>query len=403
MKTICFAFIIAILGLTSCSSDSARYSSVWEEMPIVAHIEEENGDTLTVAHLDQLKDTVCIPLSDLVEELQIVALDKKEEASVEMGGEIYLSDHYILVTGWWTPCKLFRKNGTYVGKVGDIGQGIGEYKHIYDVQIDESQRQIYILPSPSRAILVYSLEGEFIKAIPLHSKWSNLFAPKGVFQVDAQKEEITVVSLPFHYLPHVAWVQDMDGNRKHEVPTGHWKLKANYSNEVHTSKATDELSFHISPFFELRQDSLYHWDNREKRIVPRFTLDFGKEEIGLHNYYELPLYYFGSLAGTKQMTEDSYVSDQERYFIIDKATLRGSYCRIYNDYLCNEPSDWVVGHNGYFFEIVAPDVLLKRIEDFLKEAPSINPERKQRLLALKAGIHENSNHYIIYGKHRTKK
>jgi hypothetical protein len=25
------------------------------------------------------------------------------------------------------------------------------------------------------------------------------------------------------------------------------------------------------------------------------------------------------------------------------------------------------------------------------------------LLALKAGIHENSNNYIIYGKHRTKR
>ena len=403
MKTICFASIIAILGLTACSSDSARYSSVWEEMPVVAHIEEVNGDTLTVAHLEQLKDTVCIPLSDLVEDLQIVALDKKEEASVEMGGEIFLSDHYILVTGWRTPCKLFRIDGAYVGKVGDIGQGTGEYKHIYDVQIDESQRRIYILPSPSRAILVYSLEGEFIKAIPLHSKWPKLFAPKGVFQVDAQKEEITVVSLPFHYLPHVAWMQDMEGNRIHEIPTGHWKLKANYSNEVRTSKATDELSFHIAPFFEMRQDSLYHWDNQQKRIVPRFTLDFGKEKICLHNYYELPLYYFGNMASTKQMTENSYMSDQEQFFIIDKETLRGNYCRIYNDYLCDEPSDWIVGKNGYFIENVTPDILLKRIEEFLKESPSISPERKQRLLALKAGIHENSNHYIIYGKHRTKK
>lgn len=403
MKTICFAFIIAILGLTACSSDSARYSSVWEEMPVVAHIEEINGDTLTVAHLEQLKDTVCIPLSDLVEELQIVALDKKEEASVEMGGEIFLSDHYILVTGWRTPCKLFRKDGTYVGKVGDIGQGIGEYKLIYDVQIDESQRRIYILPSPSRAILMYNLEGEFIKAIPLHSKWPKLFAPKGVFQVDAQKEEITVVSLPFHYLPHVAWVQDMDGNRKYEVPTGHWKLKANYSNEVHTSKATDALSFHISPFFELRQDSLYHWDMQQQKLIPRFTIDFGEKPIPLHVYYELPLYYFAEISGTKQMTEDSYVSDRETYFLVDKATLRGSFCHIYNDYLCDEPSDWVIGNNGYFIENVAPDVLKERIEAFLQASPDLNEARRQRLLALKDSISENDNNYIIYGKHRTKK
>jgi hypothetical protein len=402
MKTMCFTFIVAILGLAACSSDSFSHSSVWEEMPVVAHIEEVNGDTLTVAHLDQLKDTVRIPLSDLVEKLQIVALDNKEEALVDEG-RVTLSDHYILVPSYKTPCKLFRKDGTFVGKVGNIGQGMGEYKIISDAQIDETKGKIYLLPWNSKAILMYNLEGKFEKAIPLHAKWPKLFAPKGVFQVNTEKDEITMVSLPFHYLPHVAWVQDMEGNRIHEIPIGHWKLKANYSNEVHTSKATDALSFHIVPFFELRQDSLYHWDNRQKRMVPRFTLDFGKGKIGWHNYSELPLYYFGQLAGTKQMTEDSYVSDQERFFIIDKATLKGGYCHIYNDYLCDEPSDWIVGQNGYFIENVTPDVLQKRIEDFLKESTSISKERKERLLALKAGIHENSNNYIIYGKHRTRK
>ena len=163
------------------------------------------------------------------------------------------------------------------------------------------------------------------------------------------------------------------------------------------------MSFYISPFFELRTDSLYHWNNRQNRPVPRFTLDYGKEEIGLHDYYELPMYYFGMLASTKQMTEDSYVSDRERYFIIDKTSLRGSYCRIYNDYLCNEPTDWIVGKNGYFIENVTAEVLLKRIEEFLKESPAIGEEKKQRLLALKASIHPYSNNYIIYGKHRTKK
>ena len=220
IKTINIIYIIAILGLTSCSGNSISHSSVWEEMPVVAHWEEVNRDTLTVAHLEQLKDTVRIPLSDLVEELQIVALDDKEEALVD-GGEIFLSEQYILVASWRTPCKLFRKDGTFICKVGDMGQGMGEYRHIYDAQIDELLRRIYILPSPSTAILMYNLEGAFEKAIPLHAQWPRLFAPKGIFQVDTEKDEITVVSLPFHYLPHVAWKQDMEGNRIHEIPTGH--------------------------------------------------------------------------------------------------------------------------------------------------------------------------------------
>ena len=402
MKTICFAFIIAILGLTACSSDSARYSSVWEEMPVVAHIEEINGDTLTVAHLEQLKDTVCIPLSNLVEELQIVALDKKEEAMVNIA-EISLSENYILVAGFRSPCKLFRKDGTYVGKIGEYGTAIGEYKDVYDAQIDEKNGRIYLLPWYGRGILVYRFDGTFEKAIPLHAKYPRLYAPKGIFQVDAENNRIAVVSLPFKNLPHVAWVQDMEGNRMQEIPIAHLKLEPNSSNEVRGSKATDALSFHISPFFELRQDSLYHWDMQQQKLIPRFTIDFGEKPIPLHVYYELPLYYFAEISGTKQMTEDSYVSDRETYFLVDKATLRGSFCHIYNDYLCDEPSDWVIGNNGYFIENVAPDVLKKRIETFLQASPDLNEARRQRLLALKDSISENDNNYIIYGKHRTRK
>lgn len=402
MKTICFAFIIAILGLTACSSDSARYSSVWEEMPVVAHIEEINGDTLTVAHLEQLKDTVCIPLSDLVEELQIVALDKREEAMVNIA-EISLSDNYILVGGFRSPCKLFRKDGTYVGKIGEYGTAIGEYKYVYDAQIDEKNGRIYLLPWYGRGILVYRFDGTFEKAIPLHAKYPRLYAPKGIFQVDAENNRIAVVSLPFKNLPHVAWVQDMEGNRMQEIPIAHLKLEPNSSNEVRGSKATDALSFHISPFFELRQDSLYHWDMQQQKLIPRFTIDFGEKPIPLHVYYELPLYYFAEISGTKQMTEDSYVSDRETYFLVDKATLRGSFCHIYNDYLCDEPSDWVIGNNGYFIENVVPDVLKERIEAFLQASPDLNEARRQRLLALKDSISENDNNYIIYGKHRTRK
>ena len=402
MKTICFAFIIAILGLTACSSDSARYSSVWEEMPVVAHIEEINGDTLTVAHLEQLKDTVCIPLSNLVEELQIVALDKKEEAMVNIA-DISLSENYILVAGFRSPCKLFRKDGTYVGKIGEYGTAKGEYKYVYDAQIDEKNGRIYLLPWYGRGILVYRFDGTFEKAIPLHAKYPRLYAPKGIFQVDAENNRIAVVSLPFKNLPHVAWVQDMEGNRMQEIPIAHLKLEPNSSNEVRGSKATDALSFHISPFFELRQDSLYHWDMQQQKLIPRFTIDFGEKPIPLHVYYELPLYYFAEISGTKQMTEDSYVSDRETYFLVDKATLRGSFCHIYNDYLCDEPSDLVIGNNGYFIENVAPDVLKERIETFLQASPDLNEARRQRLLALKDSISENDNNYIIYGKHRTKK
>ena len=79
------------MALTACSDKE----STSKEMPVVAHIEEVNGERLTVCQLDLLTDTVDIPLSDLVEELQFVKLDNREEALVGETSAV-LSDNYVL-------------------------------------------------------------------------------------------------------------------------------------------------------------------------------------------------------------------------------------------------------------------------------------------------------------------
>ena len=187
------------------------------------------------------------------------------------------------------------------------------------------------------------------------------------------------------------------------IPPRHLRLKPNFSNEIVFRKDAGQWSFHVSPFFELRKDTLYLWNLQDAEPVPYFTLDFGEKPICLHNYRELPLYFYGRVATSKQMTEDSYMSDQEQYFIIDKETLKGGFCRIYNDWMCDEPIEGLTDFGGYYTENISPSALLERIEGFLKDCPEGNSPRKQRLLELKATIDRNDNNYIIYGKHRTRK
>ena len=109
------------MALTACSGKE----STPKEMPVVAHIEEVNGGRLTVCQLDLLTDTVDIPLSDLVEELQFVKLDNREEALVGETSAV-LSDNYVLFLANKyavnMPCKLFRKDGTFIKKGGRFGQ-----------------------------------------------------------------------------------------------------------------------------------------------------------------------------------------------------------------------------------------------------------------------------------------
>lgn len=54
------------------------------------------GDTLTVCDTSLLKDTIDLPLSSLIVDIEIVILDEKEEAPVtENDGGTEISDNYI--------------------------------------------------------------------------------------------------------------------------------------------------------------------------------------------------------------------------------------------------------------------------------------------------------------------
>ena len=394
MRTKHIIGIILTMALTACSEKGTSH----KEMPVVAHTEEVNGEPLTVCQYDLLTDTVDIPLSDLVEELQFVKLDKREEALVGYGA-IRFSDNYILtLANRNVPCKLFRKDGTYINKVGSIGQGPGEYKNIYDAQIDEKHGRIYLLPWITNRILIYNMEGKYESSIPLNLGNPGFLVPKGTFHVDADKGQVSVVLLPFNHLPVVAWVQDMEGNLIHEVPSGHLKIQPDFSNEVVAPKATEALSVHISTFFELRQDTLYHFDTEQGKLLPRFTLDYGNTKMGPHGYYELPNHYYGYVSGMKQTSEYLFDYDGMRYFIIEKATGKGSYCRIYDDYLYDREVTWVSGMNGYYYRHIEPVVLLEEIEEALAKHPEWSEERRTKLEKLKETIDEDDNNYIFYGK-----
>ena len=192
------------IALVACSGSD---KNLLGNLPVVAHQVEVDGQEMTVCQLDLLKDTIDLPLSYWVEDFETVKLDGRDEAWVGQG-TVYVSDDYIVVNkSNNVPCKLFRRDGSYIGSVGSIGQGPGEYQNVYDIQIDEQNGCIYLLPWQTKAVLVYDMTGKYVKDIPLNKKYGNLFVPKGKMKVDVANNRIAVMSLPFYFLPVVAWVR----------------------------------------------------------------------------------------------------------------------------------------------------------------------------------------------------
>ena len=388
--------VAIVIALAACSRNE---KSKLEDLPVVAHPVEVDGQKITVCNLDLLKDTIDLPLSYWVEDFEPVKLDLRDEALVGRG-QVYVSDNYLLVIETSNmPCKLFRRDGTYVGNVGGVGQGPGEYEHVSDIQIDEQAGCIYLLPWRAKAISVYDMKGKYVKNIPLNKKYETLMVPKGKFKVDVAKNRIAVVTLPFHFLPVVAWVQDLEGNFIHEVPMNHLKISPSVSNEILSYKALGEdLDLSIYTLREARIDTLYHLGMEDGKLHPKFTIDFGGREITRHNYLEFPEHYAGSLAVIEQVSEVSYMVNTTCTYLVEKASGKGAFFRTTNDYLDNEAINIISKNccNGYYTLNIEPSALMEKLEKGLKENP--DEERRKKMEALLASIDEDDNNYIFIGK-----
>ncbi len=404
-KQVCWAVIA--MALAACSGNEksrlvGNEKSRLGDLPVVAHQVEVDGQEMTVCELDLLKDTIDLPLSYWVEDFEAVKLDGRDEALVGQGG-VVVSDNYILVgRANNVPCKLFRRDGSYVGSVGSFGQGPGEYTMVYDMQIDEQAGHVYLLPWNAKSIFVYDMEGKYLKDIPLNKKYEKLIVPKGKFKVDAAKNRVAVMLLPFNYLPMVAWVQDMEGNFLHEVPMNHLGVKPDFSNEVLSTKASDDaLTAYVFTFFELRKDTLYHLSLEDGKLQPKFTLDFGQRDVTIHDYHEFPGHYVCGLTNPVQVSERTYQTEGEVFFMVNKVSKKGTFFRVGNDFLDNESIKYMPFHcsNGYYTLNIEPAVLIERLEKGLKNNP--DETRRKEMEALLKTIDEDDNNYIFIGKLKT--
>ena len=399
MKTIYAYWVALTIALVACTENEKNQLS---DLPIVAHQVEVDGQEMTVCELGLLKDTIDLPLSYWVEDFETVKLDGKDEALVGHG-PVYVSDNYILVReSNNVPCKLFRRDGSFVGKVGSIGLGPGEYTDVCDMQIDEQAEHIYLLPFRSKAIYVYDLKGNYQKDIPLNKKYEKMMVPKGLFKVDAAKNRVAVMTLPFDYLPLVAWVQDMEGNFLHEVPMNHLKIRPAFSNEMLSSKCfADALDVSLYTLKEVRKDTLYHLDMNDGKLYPKFTLDFGGRDITRHNYFDFSTHYAGSLAAIEQVSENSFMVNATCAYLVEKESGKGAFFRTTNDFLDNEPINIISKRciNGYYTLNIEPAALIEKLEKGLKNNP--DEARRKKMEALMKTIDEDDNNYIFIGKLKT--
>lgn len=366
-------------------------SKTLDDCPVVGSIVQVGEDKVVSCDQKLLRDTIVVPLSMLAEELEIVRLDNREEALVGQAG-VKVTDNYILVQNEkQRPFKLFDRKGNFLNTIGSYGQGPSEYQNVYDFQLDEKNNRIYILPWQSSNLLVYDLQGNAFPSIPLC-----LRVPKGKFVVDAADSTIAVILLPFQGLPAVAWTQDFQGNRKSYIEPGHLTVPQDYSNEVISGHNTPEFDVNILSIMPTRVDSLYHYDYKNNRLRPCFTLQFVQDPIPWHGYAELPWHFVGDASLPVEVAPGMFESSAPTHYIIDKQTVKGSYCRFINDYL-GDVDMWPAFSNGYYLSNLDPGNLRDMLENSQKSG-KLTEEAKKKQLDILSSIKENDNNYVMIAR-----
>lgn len=397
--------LLIIMTAISCKSGSKDSSTEESDFlagcPVVGQYVQTGNDKILSTEETLLADTVRFPLSYFAEEIEIIKLDNREEALVG-ATEITISDHYILAHSGYPPkaFKLFDKKGVYIGDVGAVGEGPGEYRTVYDAQIDELNQRIYLMPWQSDRLLVFDMQGKALDPIPLGVR-----CPKAKIKVDAAKGTITVFSLPWPQLPAFVWTQDMTGKHLGEIAPGHLAVTPNFNTEICCYSNMENVSdFSLYCMDPTRADSLYQYDMTNNRLQPVFTFHHkAADPVPWHGYCEWPHHFVGNFSGPPVVEQHEHGTTMTQgetfHYIIDKKTGKGAYLKMYNDYFGNLEIGYpsYAFSKGYFIRNMEPGVLLADIEKALKNK-DLSDEMRKKLTDLQGTINEEDNNYVLIAR-----
>ena len=393
--------LLITLATVSCitgNKNNAGRKNLLKDCPVVGQYVQVGDDKVLSCDQKLLTDTIRLPLSFFTEDMEIVKLDGRDTALVTQCG-VSLSDNYILIHSGFPPTafKLFDRKGNYLTDVGAIGQGPGEYKFVYDAQIDEKNGRVYLMPWQTDNLFAYDLKGKVLDPVPL-----GIRCPKAMFKVDPEKGTLTVATLPFPKTPALVWVQDLAGNHIQEVAPGHLEVPWTFNNEIlcnlNMPNVFDVNLLCVEP---TRPDSLYHYDIETNRLRPTFTCNHSKTDpIPWDGFNEWPNHFVGQFSGPPVVQQNEHgtiaTPGETVHYIVDKNTCKGAYFKIYNDYFGDQEIEWPSGifSNGYYIRNMEPGNLLTEIETLLKKS-DLSSDMRKKLTDIQNMIDENDNNYLM--------
>ena len=228
------------------------------------------------------KSQTTFALNDLVESIEYIPLETKEECvvgTIRSGRDFEISNNYILVkcssTGRFF---LFNRKGGFIAQIGDIGEGPGEYLRTSNSSfIDEENKQIILFALRPDRFLYYDMTGNFIKSVNSENK--EIAERIGGWGISFFNESLLIMIPNFGETPFSYTILDNNFNTiaQHVKP-----LQFTISSGIMVSPGAAFSYYVYENRMHVRNnnlnDTLYFFENSQ-RIIPKYTINAGIYEI----------------------------------------------------------------------------------------------------------------------------
>jgi hypothetical protein len=395
MKRIRLFVLIAFIATNSCS---------YKKENRLGHV-KINGRDVSELKLSEVRDTISLSLSQLMNKNSFIKLETKDENKFDNGkwsiGEKYIVG-YCRRLGFFQ----FRSDGKFLRKLANFGKGPQEvYYPTWTISKDESHIYIYDLLKP-KGFLCFSLDsGLFIKSIPI--------ALEGQLKNIYMYDDSTLVCSPVTGTGdpagsyYIFW-QKISGEFIKGIPA---------RNITRPTVPSESIMYRVGNYFHYRPvfgDTIFQVNGFE--IEPCFIFDINNKIVDNENNIghteitilaETPGFILvqANTMASKEIIGEKTIgySSKEKYYYIDKVRNRPYQINsFYNDFIGLKVRQLI----SLGFEYQTSDLkyvsidaisLLRQIEK-IKSDPEIRILNRESFLNLEKGITSNDNPVLLVGK-----
>lgn len=128
---------------------------------------------ITIDLVEAYKNKESIKLSTIASEITYLRLESKKEAILGGGPRIFVSDSFVVISGFKKIDLFDRASGNYIREIGKIGRGPNEYNSTRHVA-SFNQKEQFIYARKWEELIAYDLKGKMVKKIKRPEVYKNM-------------------------------------------------------------------------------------------------------------------------------------------------------------------------------------------------------------------------------------